>query len=49
MVAKINRGASTYGAIVYNMEKVMDGRARIITDNRMIFVTLGNFGYRQGA
>jgi hypothetical protein len=50
MVAKINRGASTYGAIVYKMEKVIDGdKARIITDNRMGFVTLENFGYRQGA
>jgi hypothetical protein len=36
MVAKINRGASLYGALVYNQEKVNDGKVRIISGNRMI-------------
>lgn len=30
MVAKINRGASLYGAIIYNLQKVNDNTARII-------------------
>lgn len=36
MVAKINRGSSLYGALVYNQEKVDRGTARIISGNRMI-------------
>lgn len=36
MVAKINRGVSLYGAIVYNQQKVEDATARIIYGNRMI-------------
>lgn len=36
MVAKINRGNSLYGAIIYNQEKVINGTARIISGNRMI-------------
>ena len=36
MVAKINRGVSLYGAIVYNQQKVDDATARIIYGNRMI-------------
>lgn len=36
MVAKINRGASLYGAIAYNQQKVGDSHARIISGNRMV-------------
>ena len=36
MVAKINRGASLYGAVIYNQEKVNEGTARIISGNRML-------------
>lgn len=36
MVAKINRGSSLYGALVYNQEKVNDATARVISSNRMI-------------
>lgn len=36
MVAKINRGASLYGAVAYNQQKVNDALARIISGNRMI-------------
>ncbi|MFR3216421.1 MAG: conjugal transfer protein MobB [Dysgonomonas mossii] len=36
MVAKINRGNSLYGALVYNQQKVTDETARIISGNRMI-------------
>ena len=36
MVAKINRGVSLYGAIIYNQQKVDDNTARIIYGNRMI-------------
>ena len=32
MVAKINRGVSLYGAIIYNQQKVEDATARIITE-----------------
>jgi len=39
MVAKINRGASLYGAITYNQQKVNDATARIISGNRMITKT----------
>lgn len=35
-MAKINRGASLYGAITYNQQKVNDTLARIISGNRMI-------------
>jgi hypothetical protein len=36
MVAKINRGASLFGAVMYNQEKVNEGTARIISGNRMM-------------
>jgi len=36
MVAKINRGVSLYGAIIYNQRKVDEGTARIIYGNRII-------------
>ena len=36
MVAKINRGASLYGAVIYNQQKVNEDTARIIAGNRMI-------------
>ena len=42
MVAKINRGASLYGAITYNQQKVNDALARIISGNRMITDVTGN-------
>lgn len=42
MVAKINRGVSLYGAIVYNQQKVGDATARIIYGNRMITDVTGN-------
>jgi hypothetical protein len=36
MVAKINRGSSLYGALMYNQQKVNKDTARIIYENRMI-------------
>ena len=36
MVAKINRGASLYGAIIYNQQKVNEATGSIIAGNRMI-------------
>ncbi|MFU2377565.1 MAG: conjugal transfer protein MobB [Bacteroidales bacterium] len=36
MVAKISHGASLYGALVYNHEKVLKGAAEILSGNRMI-------------
>ena len=42
MVAKINRGASIYGALIYNQQKVNEGTARIISGNRMITDVTGN-------
>ncbi len=36
MVAKINRGASLYGAVIYNQQKVNEATGRIIAGNRMI-------------
>jgi hypothetical protein len=42
MVAKINHGASLYGAVIYNQEKVNEGTARIISGNRMITDMTGN-------
>ena len=42
MVAKINRGVSLYGAIIYNQQKVDDNTARIIYGNRMIADVTGN-------
>ncbi len=36
MVAKINTGASLYGAVFYNQRKVSQGEARVIGGNRMI-------------
>lgn len=42
MVAKINRGSSLYGALVYNQEKVSEATARIIAGHRMITDVTGN-------
>lgn len=42
MVAKINRGASLYGAVVYNQSKVDENTARIIARNRIITDVTGN-------
>jgi hypothetical protein len=42
MVAKISHGASLYGAVTYNQEKVNGGTARIIGGNRMITDITGN-------
>ncbi|GHU59106.1 hypothetical protein FACS189411_15560 [Bacteroidia bacterium] len=42
MVAKISHGASLYGAVIYNQEKVNEGTARIIGGNRMITDMTGN-------
>ena len=42
MVAKINRGASLYGAVIYNQRKVDEATARIIAGNRMITDLTGN-------
>src|SRR5699024_10800583 len=42
MVAKINRGASLYGAVIYNQQKVDESTARIISGNRMIADVTGN-------
>ena len=36
MVAKINRGSSLYGGVIYNQQKVNESTARIISGNRMI-------------
>ncbi len=36
MVAKINTGASLYGALFYNQRKVSQGEARVIGGNRML-------------
>lgn len=41
MVAKISHGASLYGALAYNYEKVMNGTAEILSGNRMITDRLG--------
>ncbi len=35
MVAKINYGSSVYGAVTYNHEKVENGKASVITYNKM--------------
>jgi hypothetical protein len=42
MVAKISHGASLYGAVTYNQEKVNEGTARIIGGNRMLSNMTGN-------
>lgn len=42
MVAKINRGVSLYGAVIYNQRKVDEATARIIAGNRMITDLSGN-------
>ena len=42
MVAKINRGASLYGAVIYNQRKVDEATARIIAGHRMIADLTGN-------
>ena len=42
MVAKINRGASLYGAVAYNQQKVDESTARIIAGNRMMTDLTGN-------
>ena len=39
---KINRGASLYGAVIYNQQKVNESTARIISGNRMIADVTGN-------
>lgn len=36
MVAKINNGASLFGALTYNMEKVKNGEAHMICSNKII-------------
>lgn len=36
MVAKISHGASLYGALAYNHEKILKGTAEILSGNRMI-------------
>ena len=36
MVAKISHGASLYGALVYNHEKIFQGTAEILSGHRMI-------------
>lgn len=36
MVAKISHGASLYGALAYNHEKVFQGTAEILSGHRMI-------------
>ena len=36
MVAKISHGASLYGALSYNHEKVFQGTAEILSGHRMI-------------
>lgn len=41
MVAKISHGASLYGALNYNHEKVEKGTAKILSGNRMISDRLG--------
>lgn len=41
MVAKISRGASLYGALAYNYDKVEKGVAEILAGNRMISDRLG--------
>ncbi len=41
MVAKISHGASLYGALAYNHEKVGKGTAEILAGNRMISDRLG--------
>lgn len=42
MVAKINRGSSLYGALIYNQQKVNNDTARIISGHRMITDVSGN-------
>jgi len=42
MVAKINRGSSLYGALIYNQEKVDETTARIISGHRMMTDVTGN-------
>lgn len=42
MVAKINRSASLYGAVIYNQRKVDESTARIIYGNRMITDVTGH-------
>lgn len=42
MVAKINRGSSLYGALIYNQQKVNNATARIIYGHRMITDVTGN-------
>lgn len=42
MVAKINRGVSLYGAVIYNQRKVDEATARIIAGNHMMSDLTGN-------
>lgn len=44
MVAKISHGASLYGALHYNHEKVEKGTAEILSGNRMISDRMGRPG-----
>ena len=41
MVAKISHGTSLYGALAYNHEKVENGKAEILSGNRMISDRVG--------
>ena len=42
MIAKINTGSSIFGAIEYNREKVKEGLAKVILQNKMIENYAGN-------
>jgi hypothetical protein len=42
MIAKINGGASIFGAVSYNLEKVREGQARVILQNNMMENCSGN-------
>lgn len=42
MVAKINRSASLYGVLKYNLAKVSEGSAHVISGNRMPYEIGGN-------
>jgi hypothetical protein len=36
MIAKINTGASIFGAVEYNQDKVREGHARVILQHNMM-------------
>lgn len=42
MIAKINKGASLYGAVAYNQQKVEAGTARIISGSKILTDIYGN-------